>query len=189
MTNETGVADEYRSLNAALSSVLVRVDEKAWGNDSPCSEWKAVDVLRHLIATQRSFLEERGIPLHEELRVDNDPVAAWSQHSSGVQDLLEDPKVSDMEYEGYFGPAKVGESMLRFYGFDMVVHRWDIARAAGFDERFTSDEMDMLEGAIAGFGESLYGKGICEQPLEVPDDADRQTRILAKLGRKADFTH
>lgn len=189
MTNQTGVADEYRSLNAALSAVLVRVAKDDWNNDSPCTGWKAMDVLRHLIYTQRSFLGERGIPLNEELRVDNDPVAAWSQHSAWVQSLLEDPKVSDKEYEGYFGAAKVGESMLRFYGFDMVVHRWDIARAAGFDDGFSTEEMDMLEGAIAGFGESLYGEGICAPPVEAPDDADRPTRLLATLGRQADFAH
>ncbi len=188
MTIESGFADEYRSLNATLSSVLVRVAEDDWNNDSPCTGWKAVDVLRHLISTQRTFLEERGIPLNDELRVVNNPVAAWSQHSAWVQDLLQDPKVSDKEYEGYFGTAKVGESMVRFYGFDMVVHRWDIARAAGLDDDFSSDEMNMLEGAIAEFGESLYSKGVCKPALEVPNTTDRQTLILAKLGRHTDVT-
>lgn len=135
--------------------------------------------------SQRSFLEERAIPLEEELRAENDPVAAWTQHSATVQRLLEDPKVRDKEYDGMLGRATVGESMVRFYGFDMIAHRWDIARAAGFDEEFSSDEMDTLEGAIAGFGDNLYSEGICAQPLEAPEDADRQTRILAKLGRQA----
>lgn len=67
----------------------------------------------------------------------------------------------------------------------MSVHRWDLGRSTGQDVTFEDAEMDALEAGIDGLGDSLYGDGVCKPPLEVPDDAPRQTRILGRLGRRA----
>ena len=77
----------------------------------------------------------------------------------------------------------MGDSLLRFYGFDLVVHRWDVATAAGLDERFDEEELAFVEACAEGFGESLYAEGICRPGVEAPVDADRQTRLLARVGR------
>ena len=45
--------------------------------------------------------------------------------------------------------------------------------------------MDALDAAFAGFGEHAYDEGVFAQPVDVPEDADRQTRILARMGRRA----
>lgn len=63
------------------------------------------------------------------------------------------------------------------------MHAWDLATSAGLSEQIPDDELDRLEGDIAYFGENLAG--VVGPEVEVGDDADRQTRILAKLGRKA----
>jgi uncharacterized protein (TIGR03086 family) len=89
----------------------------------------------------------------------------------------------DREYDGYFGRTTIGETLANFYGFDLVVHRWDLARATGQDTAFTDAEMDRLEQSIAGFGDQLYAEGVCEPAVPVPDDATRQERLLATMGR------
>ncbi len=88
-------------------------------------------------------------------------------------------------FDGHFGPTTIGETLMRFYGFDMVAHRWDVGSAAGLDVRFSDDEMTLMETAAAGFGPALYGDGVCKPGVEVAPDADRQTRLLATLGRQA----
>ncbi len=65
----------------------------------------------------------------------------------------------------------------------MVAHRWDIASAAGRDERFTDAELDQLETGIAGFGPAVHMEGVCKPGVEAPEGADRQSRVLATLGR------
>jgi hypothetical protein len=60
-----------------------------------------------------------------------------------------------------------------------------LAQAAGRDERFGDEELDAIEAAIDGFGEHLYDDGVCKPALEVPADADRQAKVLARLGRQA----
>jgi uncharacterized protein (TIGR03086 family) len=101
-----------------------------------------------------------------------------------MRELLADPAVAGMEYDGVFGRTTVGRSIVAFHGFDLVVHRWDIAAAAGLDERLTDDELDMIESSADGFGDHLYDDGGFKPALTVPDGADRQERVLARLGRR-----
>ena len=89
------------------------------------------------------------------------------------------------EYDGYFGRTTLAATLADFYGFDLIAHRWDLGRATGQEVAFSDAEMDALETAIAGFGESLYMDGICARPVAVPQDATRQQRILATLGRQS----
>jgi hypothetical protein len=102
-----------------------------------------------------------------------------------MRELLADPAVAGMEYDGVFGPTTVGASIVAFHGFDLVVHRWDLATAAGLDERLTEAELDLVDRSADGFGEHLYAEGVCQPALTVPDGADRQERVLARLGRRA----
>ena len=101
-----------------------------------------------------------------------------------MRELLADPAVAGLEYDGVFGRTTVGASIVAFHGFDLVVHRWDIAVGAGLDERLTDEELDLVERSADGFGDHLYGEGVCKPALEAPDDAGRQERVLARLGRR-----
>jgi uncharacterized protein (TIGR03086 family) len=126
-------------------------------------------------------LDQHGAALGP--RPDGDPAAVWAAHRAAV--LAVDDEVWHREYAGFFGPTTVGATLAEFYGFDLVVHRWDVGRAVGRDVRFSDAEMDDAERAVAGFGEHLYGEGICARPVPVPNGADRQTRLLAVLGRSS----
>lgn len=88
-------------------------------------------------------------------------------------------------FDGFFGPTTVGEAFVTFYAWDMVVHRWDLARATGLDAALTDAELDLVERGADGFGPALHMDGICAAALEVADDAARQTRVLGRLGRRA----
>ena len=117
--------------------------------------------------------------------VSTDPGGAWRSHDDVVRALLADPAVASLEYDGVFGRTTVGASLVTFYGFDLVVHRWDIATAAGLDESLGDSELDMIESSADGFGDHLYDEGVCRPAVAAPAGADRQTRVLARLGRRA----
>ncbi|MBO3094820.1 TIGR03086 family metal-binding protein [Cellulomonas dongxiuzhuiae] len=183
-TSTTHPAPDLRQLTAAFGAVCDRLPADAWARPSPCEGWTARDVVRHVVDTERDFLDQRGVPLAP-IDLGGDPAAVWRTHAAALADALADPAVGGLEYDGHFGRTTVAESLLRFYGFDLVVHRWDVATAAGLDERFTDQELAFVEACAAGFGETLYTEGICRPALDVPADTDRQTRVLALVGRRA----
>ncbi len=174
--------DSFQQLVDRFTAVLDGLPASAWAAPSPCADWTAADVVAHVVDTQRDFLTQHGVDLGP--RPAGDPGALWAAHRAAV--LAVDDDVWHREYAGFFGPTTVGATLTDFYGFDLVVHRWDVGRAVGRDVRFSDAELDDVERSIAGFGEHLYGEGICARPVAVPDGADRQTRVLALMGRSSD---
>lgn len=139
----------------------------------------------HLIQTQRDFLSSHDLELPPAPDVSADPAAAWANHCAAVEELVKDRKVGEREYDGWFGRTTIGATLAQFYGWDMVVHRWDLARAVGADDTLSDEELDAVESALPAFGAQLYSEGICGPALQVDDDESRQVRVLALLGRDA----
>ena len=175
-------ARAYATSAEPLTAVLDAVPAAAWTRPSPCEGWTAADVVRHLVDTQRKLLGEHGIDLGETPDVDADPAAAWRAHAARVRAVLTDAVV-ERGYDGFFGPTTIGATLEQFYVWDMVVHRWDVARAAGLDAGLTDAELDRVEAGADSFGEALYMDGICRPAVPAPADADRTTAVLARLGR------
>jgi hypothetical protein len=93
--------------------------------------------------------------------------------------------VLDTAYSSPMGESTVAGMLGMIYGFDLLVHRWDVARSAGHDTRFTDEELDVMEAAIEQMADVLYTPGAFVAGVTAPAHADRQTRVLATLGRKA----
>ncbi|GAA2149539.1 uncharacterized protein (TIGR03086 family) [Humibacillus xanthopallidus] len=181
----TTVLHDYSRPADRFGAVVDRLDDADWERESPCEGWSARDVLHHVVSTQRDFLAQHGFDAGVGADAEADPRRAWHAHDERLRDLLADPAVASHEYDGVFGRTTVGASIVTFYGFDLVVHRWDIAAAAGLDERFDDGELDMIESSADGFGEHLYDDGVCKPAVSSAADADRQARILARLGRRS----
>ncbi|MDV3221142.1 TIGR03086 family metal-binding protein [Intrasporangium sp.] len=179
------VLGRFSALADAFGAVVHSLPHDAWDAPSACEGWTGRDVLDHVVGSQRGFLRARGIELGPDPALDEDPVAGWHAHVEELRRLLADESVAGLEYDGLFGRTTVGATITDFYGFDLVVHRWDLARAADRDERFTDAELDLVETALPAFGEHLYDDGVCKPALPVPADSDRQTALLARLGRSA----
>lgn len=192
MTHEnpsTEVSDRYVAADEQIRSVADSADgPAAWDAPSTCDDWSARDVVGHLIGTQTSFLSERA-GLEPDAAVDellrSDPAAAWVRHADAVRNVVDDPELMAVAFDGHFGPTTVGATFLQFYVFDMMVHRWDLATALGLPATLSDDELDLIETSAAGWGDALYMDGVCRAGVEASPDADRQTRVLAMLGRSA----
>lgn len=178
----TGHLQQYTLMADPFGKVVATITD--WNAPSPCEGWSARDVLDHVISTQRDFLSAH-VDLGPAPELSDDPASGWRTHDARVRELLADDAVAAKEFTGHFGPATVGDTLIRFYGFDLLVHRWDLARSAGRDEHLSAHELAVIETAIEGFGEHLYADGICKRPVQTPAGADRQTRTLALLGRRA----
>ncbi|CAA9247845.1 MAG: hypothetical protein AVDCRST_MAG52-1933 [uncultured Blastococcus sp.] len=176
---------QYTAADRPLTDLLSTVPAAAWADPSPCEGWSAADVVGHLVAAQREFLGTHGVDLGPAPDVATGPAAAWRAHADAVARALADDAVPAREFEGFFGPTTVGAAFLQFYVWDMLVHRWDLARAAGVDAGLTAEELDRIEEGAESFGPALYMDGICRTAVDAPADAPREARVLARLGRAA----
>ncbi len=174
------IADHLANADT-FTALVTTVPADRWGAPSPCDDWTAADVVQHVIDTQRGFLAERGAPLPDP--PDGTPAERWAAHDAAVREVLADEAFATTPYDGYFGPTTLADTLRDFYGWDLVVHRWDLGRAVGQEVTWSDAECAFVEGALAGFGDQLYAEGICKPAVDPPAGADEQTRVLALLGR------
>lgn len=185
MTTTESTADLYRRLAAAFTDRVDAVPADRWESASPCEGWTTRDVLAHVIDTQTRMVGVVGLSVPDGPTVPTAPAAAWRHTRDAVQAILDDPAQAGLEYDGHFGRTDLASTFRTFYCFDLVVHGWDIARAAGLDETIPDQDLELLETVIAQLGDAIHMDGVCGPAVDVAPDADRRTRVLAALGRRA----
>ena len=70
---------------------------------------------------------------------------------------------------------------------DLTIHNWDLAGGIGLEVKL---DAECIEAAMAYFRpleKDLRVRGELGPNVDVPDDADLQTRYLAFFGRRADW--
>lgn len=176
-------ADRYRALAQTFTQKVAAVPAARWDAESPCEGWTAREVVRHVIDSQRDIVRVVGLELPPGPSFDDDPAAAWAATRAAVQDILDDPARATLEYDGHFGRTDLAATIERFYCFDLVVHGWDIAQATGIDTTIPAADLAWVDQVAHSLGDSLRMPGVCGPAIDVPADADEQTRVLAFLGR------
>jgi len=177
-------ADRHREIGAAFTD-RVR-GTSAWDVPSPVAGWAARDVVVHLVEWFPAFLADGAdVALPKGPDPTDDPVGAWQTHADAVQALLDDPATAQRTFDH---PRIPGELPLdvaidRFYVSDVFMHTWDLARATGQDERLDPDFCAVLLSGMEPMDELLRSSGQYGPKVEVPDDADVQSRMLAFIGR------
>jgi uncharacterized protein (TIGR03086 family) len=179
----TETADRFRTVADGFSARVAAVPADAWDNPSPCPGWTARDIVAHLEDTARSFLGRVGLELPPSPSVMVDPVASWEATRAAVQGALDDPATASLTYEGQMGTMTL-DQLIGSYGVgDVLVHTWDLARAAGLDEHLDPDEVHRLYGVMEQAGPMLRQGNAFGPPVEVPAELDEQAQLLAFTGR------
>jgi uncharacterized protein (TIGR03086 family) len=82
------------------------------------------------------------------------------------------------------GTHALGDAIGTFFLGDVVVHTWDLARATHLDETLDADVVgEMLTGMLP-LDDMLRQSGQYGPKVEVPADADDQTKLIAFTGRQ-----
>ena len=157
--------------------------EDRWDSPPPCGEWTARDVVRRMCENASLFFGFVGRELPRGPSADDDPAGAWANTCDALQQGLDDPEVAGQEYEGAFGTNTLEKAADQFLGIDLVVHSWDLARAAGVDERLDPDAVHEVFDVVKPMDGSR-GSGTFGPKLDPPEGADEQDLLLAFLGRQ-----
>lgn len=186
MTDATTVADRYRIVAGRFSEVAATVPADRWDSPAPCAGWVARDVVRHLVDWFPPFLRDgAGVELPSGPSVSEDPAAAWQVMSDGVQSVLDHPATSGRKLEHpQAGTHPLDQAIDMFFLGDVLVHTWDLARATGQDETLDPAEVHRMLVGSEPYDEMLRGSGHYGPKVDVPTDADEQTRLIAFMGRR-----
>jgi uncharacterized protein (TIGR03086 family) len=176
-------AEEHRRIAAGFTERVLGT--ASWDAPAPVEGWLARDVVRHLTEWFPAFLEGgAGVRLERGPSVDEDPVAAWRVHSDAVQRLLDDPATATKVLSNeHIGEVPLDEAVDRFYTSDVFMHTWDLARATGQDETLDADKCAELLAGMEAIEDVIRASGQYGARVEVPADADAQTRMLGFIGR------
>jgi len=178
-------AERYRKVAGRFTRLARAVPEGAWDNPAPCEGWLARDVVRHLADWMPGlFLGRVGVELPMVPSPDEDPVGAWEAVSDAIQAALDAPDVAARQVDLPMGRMPVEQAIDQLCIGDVLVHTWDLARATGLDESLDADEVHRLVVGMEPYDELLRTSGHYGPRVDVPADADEQTRLIAFTGRQ-----
>lgn len=177
--------ERYRRCADAFTATVHGVPPDAWESATPCEGWTARQLVRHVSENAGYFLAIVGEPEPDLPPVEADPMATWRASDDALRAVLRDRSIATKEFDGYLGSTTLEKAIDSFVSFDLVVHRWDLARATGQDERIGPADIEYVSIAAGAFGPALRSPNVCAEALEPEQDADEQTRLLAFLGRRA----
>jgi uncharacterized protein (TIGR03086 family) len=178
------IVGRYRARADVFERKIVAVQPGQWDNQSPCEEWKARDVVGHIVMMHGVMLRPLGRTLSPAPAVEDDPLGAFRSARADVQGILDDTALAGTEHDWYTGRMTVAQTIDQVVSSDLVFHGWDLARATGQDAAMDPIEVVRLWGAGPTYDmSSLRVPGILGPEVQVPEDAPLQDRLLGLLGR------
>ena len=180
------ITERYERVTSQFTERVRAVPPGAWDNPSPCEGWTARDVVGHLTQWIPGFFGSQGVEFPAVPSVEDDPVGAWETVQATIAGALADPVMAAKQIETPFSSQSLAETVDLIVIGDVFTHTWDLARATGQPETLDPDQLQRM---VAGIGqmpeEMLRADGMFGPRIDVPDDADDQTRLLGYFGRRA----
>ena len=180
------IAERYERITARFTDRVRAVPADRWDDPSPCEGWTARDVVGHLVEWIPGFFGSQGVTFPAIPAAQDDPVAAWEAVQVGIAGALADPELASRPVENPFGTRSLAETVDMIVTGDVFTHTWDLARATGQDDTLDPDQLQRMLASVGDMPEeAMRADGMFGPRLDVPDDADDQTRFLALVGRRA----
>jgi uncharacterized protein (TIGR03086 family) len=180
----TEVAAEYRRRADSFERLIAGTPPERWTSPSPCAGWTASDVVAHVVDFSAYVLRERaGIDDAPRFADFETPLHAFRATRAAVEHLLDDPGTR----------TDVATYVQWSLSFDLPQHGWDLAMATGQDATIAPEELEIIWGTgdPEAF-ERTFGwqraRGWYGPPVDVPEDAPLQDRVLGVLGRDANWS-
>ena len=188
----TGIDRFFRSLDL-FDDVVDRVAPDRWAAPSPCPGWSAAAVVGHVV-TGLEMIEtmlEQGTAVAPP-SVDPspgsgaDPAEAWRaryRRTCAYRQYL-DP---DATISGPNGVLTV-DTGLGQASLELLVHAWDLARAAEVPFAIPDDLAAPLIEALEPLDDVIRPSGMYGDRLPVPAAVSASQRLLAFVGRRSTST-
>jgi len=189
-------AIRFRKASDAFLARIQAVPPESWSNLSPCPGWTAQDVVAHVINEgRRNLAQVRGhdpAPLHgvavadmgslPAVAPDAHLAAAWKEVGDGLSLAIDDQACRQTEVPTPMGPTAFGD-MVDVLPEDVLIHTWDLARAANGDDRLDPEIIAHVYERLRPLDEVLRTPWAFGPRVQHPDGADLRTQFLCFVGR------
>ena len=176
-------AERYRRVAGRFDDHVRAIEEDRWDAPSPCEGWVARDIVAHLCEWVPAVLERSGV--HFGAQPTASPVDAWAELHAALIDALDDPAIAGRKFDaGPPGRLTVERAIDMLVTPDVLVHTWDLARATGRDDRIDEQSAAQVLAGMEPVDAMLRTSGHYGPRVDVDDDADAQTRLIAFTGRR-----
>ncbi len=178
-----------------ITSLVTQVGDR-WDTPTSYANWTVRELLNHLTAEQlwapellagRS-VEEIGDRFEGDLLGD-DPLAAWRLAVESALAAFSEPGALERTVQFADSPLTADQYLDQMVT-DLALHSWDLATAIGADADLDPATVDRLLVEWTGRAEeSLRGPMFTgpdepPSPIDVSDEEEAQTRLLALFGRR-----
>jgi uncharacterized protein (TIGR03086 family) len=185
------LAEAHAAALDVTGAFVASVGADQWGLATPCAEWDVRQLVNHIVTGNWWARELVGGKTIDEVgdRYDgdvlgSDPIVAYDDSAQAASTAFGTPGAMEAMCAVSYGPVP-GRVYCGHRLVDVLIHGWDVAAATGQDTMLPAELIDACAAVVAPEHEMLVASGMFGGDVEVPDDADPQTRLLASLGRQA----
>jgi uncharacterized protein (TIGR03086 family) len=176
---------------AEFDARVQQIGDHQWQAATPNEDWCVRDLVNHVVGEDLwvppllagSTIAEVGDRFDGDV-LGTDPKAAWTAASAGAVRTVEADGAMDRIVHLSFGDFPGGEYTLQLFA-DHLIHAWDLARAIGADEHLDEELVASCATWFEATEEAYRSAGAIAARPPVPGDADAQTLLLARWGRRA----
>jgi len=167
------------------------VKDDQWKAPTPDDEWDVRALVNHVVGGNfwvaplvgGKTIEEVGDQYDGDV-LGGDPVATYDQSAKEAAAAFNASGAMAAPCAVSYGPVP-GEIYAGHRFMDVLIHGWDLAKATGQDTTLPADLVEACFEVVEPQKDLLAASGMFGSDVKVPEGADRQTQLLAELGRRA----
>jgi uncharacterized protein (TIGR03086 family) len=153
-------------------------------------EWSVRELLNHVVSGNLwvpelvggTTIDEVGTRLDGDV-LGSDPLTAYDGSAEVAAAAFREDGAMDRPVPVSYGPVP-GSVYCGHRFMDVLIHGWDLAASTGQDTTLDRDLVESCWEVVEPQREELAATGAFGTLVEVGPDADRQTTLLAVLGRR-----
>ncbi len=175
----------------ATRRLVTGVGDRQWNDASVCDGWTVRELMNHIVTgnywaeelAAGKTIEEVGDRLDGDVLGD-DPARVYDDSAARAAAAFRAPGAMDAPCAVSYGPVP-GSVYCGHRFVDVLVHGWDVAKSTGQDTTLAPALVEACWAVVEPQLGMLEASGAFGTKVDVPDDADSQTKLLAVLGRRA----
>ncbi|MCH7622225.1 MAG: TIGR03086 family protein [Chloroflexi bacterium] len=178
----------YEGARDYMIPIIGGVQASQLSGSTPCTEWNVKQLINHnlLVAEwiHRTLTGGEGV---DPFAVDGDlpeegAQAAFAAVTNKVLDAIKAPGMLEKVITTPFGEMPAGNFLMFPFG-DILIHKWDLAKATNLD---TAMDSSMADACLQVMSPMLQGNregGFFGPEVTVPIDASDRDKLLGLCGR------